>query len=315
MKKGLALVLVLMLALTSVFAIASAEEAKVYKFGYVTPTMNNPFCIYLENTLRKLVEDAGYTMLTGDANYDQNTQLSQIEDMVTNGIDLLFLFPVNYEGVRSAIDDLNAKGIPIVNLDTPVSEADQDLVDVIVKNDNFLSGNVVGKDVAARLPDGGKIAIIDDQKATSVIERVEGFMAGLGDASKYEIVSQLSGEGTLDLAMNIADTVLEANPDLNVFFAGNDTMALGCVASIKAAGREGEGILVYGVDGSPDAKAAIKAGEMTGTGAQSPGNIAEKCYEVALKILAGEEYDKLQLTDSWLIDASNVDEYGVDGWQ
>lgn len=309
-KLCILLALVLVLAMTSVGAVAEG-----YSFGFVIGTLNNPFCSYLENTLRELVEADGHTMISCDGNYDQQVQLNQIDDMITSGIDAIFLCPVNYEGVRSAIDSLNEKGVKIINFDTPVADADQEFVDVIVKNDNFQSGFVVGEDIAKRYPDGCKIAIIDDAKATSVIERVEGFMAGLGDQSKYEIVSQLSGEGTLDKAMEIADAVLQAHPDVNAFFAGNDTMALGVTSSIKAAGMQKEGILVYGVDGSPDAKAAIQDGEITGTGAQSPGSIARECYDVALKILGNEEFDKLILTDTWLIDASNVAEYGTETWQ
>ncbi|MEG2624224.1 MAG: substrate-binding domain-containing protein [Clostridia bacterium] len=307
----------ILLALTVVLAILApvGAMAESYNFGFVIGTLNNPFCIYLENTLRALVEADGNTMTSCDANYDQNNQLTQIDDLITTGIDAIFLCPVNFEGVRSGIDNLNAAGVRIINFDTPVAQADQAFVDVIVKNDNRLSGYSVGADVASRYPDGCKIAIIDDAKATSVIERVDGFFEGLGNKDKYTIVSQLSGEGTLDKAMDIADAVLQANPDVNVFFTGNDTMALGVTASIKAAGMQKNRILVYGVDGSPDAKAAIRDGEMSGTGAQSPGTIAEKCYEVALKILKDEPFDRLILTDSWLINAQNVETFGFDNWQ
>ena len=82
---------------------------------------------------------------------------------------------------------------------------------------------------------------------------------------------------------------------------------------MKAANKTG--VLVYGVDGSPEIKAFIKSGEVTGTGAQSPINIGKKAAEVAYKILNGESYEKNISVETSLIDKNNVDQYGTEGWQ
>ena len=92
-------------------------------------TMNNPFFVTIENSIKEAVEANGDT-LTLDTRQDMATQIQQIEDMINQGIDLLFLCPVDSQGIRPALDMLKAAGIPVVNFDTDV--ADKDLVNTIL---------------------------------------------------------------------------------------------------------------------------------------------------------------------------------------
>jgi len=107
---------------------------------------------------------------------------------------------------------------------------------------------------------------------------------------------------------------LQAHSDIVAIFAGNDPSALGALAAVKAANRLE--IAIYGVDGSPDAKAAIaEGGPFKGSGAQSPISIGQLSAEVAYKILRGEPYEKRTPVPTFLINEENVHEYGIDGWQ
>jgi len=283
-----------------------------YKFGFTCMTMNNPFFTTIESAVREAVEANGDTLITLDTKQDMATQIQQIEDMINQGIDLLFLCPVDSEGIKPALDALAAANIPVVNFDTDV--ADTDLVKTVLVSNNEYAGQVVGEAVAAKFPDGAKIAILDAPYAAACVQRVEGFMKGLGDASKYTIVAQQNGKGDIGESLPIAEAILQANPDLDVFFCINDPSALGALSAVTSANLTDK-VFVYGVDGSPDAKASIKAGGMTATGAQSPIGIGKSCVEVAYKILKGETVDKQIKVPTFLIDASNVDQYGIDGWQ
>ncbi len=297
-------------------ASASSEESTAtgesYKFGFTCMTMNNPFFTTIEASVRENVEANGDTLITLDTKQDIATQIQQIEDMINQGIDLLFLCPVDSEGIKPALDELAAANIPVVNFDTDV--ADKDLVATVLVSNNEYAGQVVGEAVAAKFPDGAKIAILDAPYAAACVQRVEGFMAGLGDASKYTIVAQQNGKGDIGESLPIAEAILQANPDLDVFFCINDPSGLGALSAVTSAGLTDQ-VSVYGVDGSPDAKASIKEGGLTATGAQSPVGIGAACVEAAYKILKGETVDKEIKVPTFLIDATNVDQYGVDGWQ
>ncbi|CCG58089.1 periplasmic binding protein/LacI transcriptional regulator [Brachyspira pilosicoli WesB] len=288
------------------------DQNKGRKFGYTCFTMNNPFFITIADSIREELAKNGDTLVVLDPQLDQAKQISQIEDMISQGVDLMFLNPVDWKGVKPALDALKAAGVPIVNFDAEVY--DKELVDSVVVSDNFQAGFVCGEDLAKRMPNGGKLAIIEYAVNKPVLDRINGFYAGLGDVSnKFELVSRQDGVGQLEISLPIAENILQANPDVQVFFGGNDPIALGVVAALKAANKTG--VLVYGVDGSPEIKAFIKSGEVTGTGAQSPINIGKKAAEVAYKILNGEPYEKNISVETSLIDQNNVDQYGTEGWQ
>jgi ribose transport system substrate-binding protein len=89
---------------------------------------------------------------------------------------------------------------------------------------------------------------------------------------------------------------------------------MGALAALEAAGRA-RNVLIYGVDGSPDAKKMVAAGRITATAAQSPIGIGRKAANAAYAVLKGEPVEKTILVPITLIDKSNVDKFGTDGWQ
>lgn len=290
----------------------SSSETQGYKFGYTCMTMNNPFFITLEKSIRESVEANGDTLITLDPQLDASKQIAQVEDMISQGVDLIFLNPVDWKSVKPALDAAKAAGVPIVNFDADVF--DIELVDAVVVSDNYNAGFVAGADLAAKMPNGGKIAVIDSPTMKSVVDRVDGFFAGLGDArSKFEVVAQQDGKGQLEITMPIAEAILQANPGVQAFFGGNDPTALGIIASLKSANKTG--VLVYGVDGSPELKAAIVDGDATGTGAQSPINIGKDSAAIGYKILNGQAFEKDNKVETLLISADNVANFDVAGWQ
>lgn len=289
------------------------KSSKGKKYGFTCMTMNNPFFTTIEESIRKEVEANGDELITLDTKQDIATQIQQVEDMINQGIDALFLCPVDSEGISPALDMLEEADIPVINFDTDVTDADK--VDTILVSNNEYAGQVVGEAMAKKYPEGGKIAILDAPYAEACVQRVEGFLKGLGDnKDKFEIVSQQNGKGDTAESLPIAENIIQANPDLIGFFCINDPSALGAYSAVESAALTDK-IAVFGCDGSPDAKKSIAEGGMAGTGAQSPINIGKQCVEAAEKILAGESVDKEIKVDTFLITKDNVDEYGTDGWQ
>ena len=167
--------------------------------------------------------------------------------------------------------------------------------------------------MAADYPDGAKIEILAFPSNESCVNRVAGFLDGLGDAKdKFDIVAQQDGAAALDISMPIAEDIIQANPDLNAFFCINDPSALGAAAAIKASGKTGIG--VYSIDASPDGKAAILDGSFTAVAAQVPIGIAETAFEKAEELLAGGEIEKEILLPSFLVDKEKA-EATLKDWQ
>ncbi|MBG9549269.1 MAG: sugar ABC transporter substrate-binding protein [Bacillota bacterium] len=280
-------------------------------FGYTSMTQNNPFFQVLEEAIREEVEANGDKLITTNPAMDVALQINQIEDMIAQGIDAIFLNPVDWEGIRPALAMLEEAGIPIINYDTEVK--DFDYVTAYVGSDNKNAGRVAGEDLVKRFPDGGKIAVLDSPTMNSINDRIAGFMEAI-EGKNFDIVAQQDAKGDLETALGITEDILQAHPDIVAIMGGNDPTALGALAAAKAANKTD--LAIYGVDGSPDAKAAIaEGGPLVGTGAQSPISIGKQSVDVAYKILNKEDFEKRVPVETFLINEENVEEYGTDGWQ
>ncbi|MGN8844979.1 sugar ABC transporter substrate-binding protein [Niallia sp. HCP3S3_B10] len=289
----------------------SSSEKDQYVFGYTSMTQNNPYFQVVEKAIRDKVEANGDKLITTNPAMDVELQINQIEDMIAQGIDAIFLNPVDWEGIRPALAMLKEANIPIINYDAEVK--DMEYITSYVGSDNKNAGKVAGEDLVKNFPDGGNIVILDSPTMNSVNDRIEGFMEAI-EGKNFEIVAQQDAKGDLETALTVTEDILQAHSDIIAIMGGNDPTALGALAAVKAANIEG--IAIYGVDGSPDAKTAIANGEaLIGTGAQSPISIGEKSVEVAYKILKGEDYEKKIPVETFIINKDNVEEYGTDGWQ
>ncbi|MBU8771399.1 sugar ABC transporter substrate-binding protein [Cytobacillus oceanisediminis] len=287
------------------------EKEEQLVFGYTSMTQNNPFFQVLEEAIREEVEANGDKLITTNPAMDVSLQINQIEDMIAQGIDAIFLNPVDWEGIRPALAMLEEAGIPIINYDTEVK--DFDYVTAYVGSDNKNAGRVAGEDLVKRFPNGGKIAVLDSPTMNSINDRIAGFMEAI-EGKNFDIVAQQDAKGDLETALGITEDILQAHPDIIAIMGGNDPTALGALAAAKAANKTD--LAIYGVDGSPDAKAAIaEGGPLVGTGAQSPISIGKQSVEVAYKILNKEEFEKRVPVETFLINEENVEEYGTDGWQ
>ncbi|WP_319560690.1 sugar ABC transporter substrate-binding protein [Marispirochaeta sp.] len=311
MKKALMVCLALIIVSGSVFAAGGQEADSGYTFGYTCMTMNNPFFIILEQSIRDKVEANGDKLITMDPAMDVAKQINQIEDLITQGIDAIYLNPVDWEGIRPALVALKDAGIPIINFDTEVK--DMEYVTAYAGSDNKNAGYVCGADLVKRFPNGGNIVVLDSPTMNSINDRIAGFMEAV-KGKGFTIVAQQDAKGDLPTSMRITEDILQAHPDIKAIMGGNDPTALGALAACKAANRTD--ILIYGVDGSPEAKAEIASGsQFVGSGAQSPISIGVESVKLAYKVLNNEPYEERIPVKTFLINADNVNEYGTDGWQ
>lgn len=302
---------VLLLAVSLIVGSVAVAGAQGKRFAATYMTLNNPFFGVMDDAIRKAVEANGDTLVTLDPALDPVKQISQIEDIVAQGVDAIFLNPVDWQAVAPGLMAAHEAGIPIINVDAAVY--DEDYVACIVASDNLAAGLVCAEDMLKRLPKGGKAVILGHPTTKTGIDRIANFKATIEKHPEFQIVAEDSSEGQLEIAMPKMENIIQAHPDMNVVMCVNDPTARGVIQALKAANMKG--VLIYGVDGSPDAKKAIKEGDMTGTAAQSPINIGKIGVEMAYKILAGEKVEKHIPVPVQLITAENVDSFGVDGWQ
>lgn len=296
---------------------ANAEEKLT--IGYAPATLNNAFWLAVKDGVEQAIDELGVEveLVDIDANADQAIMNDGIANLLNSGVDAILCAPADSNAVSEALQNCANAGVPVINFDTPVPEADEQYVETIIASDNYNAGYVVGEDAASKIEDGAKVLVLHSPRASACVQRYEGFIAAMDESGKdYTVVNVLDGMGDTETSLGVTSDALVADPDLAVIFAVNDPSAMGATAAIQQASVELENdILVYGVDGNPDAKKQIEEGIMEGTGSQSPETLGYESMMAAYKTLQGEEIDPEIVVDTFLITADNVAEFGTDGWQ
>ncbi len=288
---------------------AKEQDQKKHIFGATYMTRNNPYFDVLNDEIAEGVEANGDKLIVRDPLQDQSKQNQQILDMIDEGIEILFLNPVDKAKVKPALQACRKAGVKIINIDTQVD--DSDYVLSTIETDNYQAGQECARDMMKRV-DSARIMILDNPMQDSIVQRVQGFLDTIADHPQYQVVSQSFSGGEIEISAEVVSGLLDE--DFNVVFGGNDPSALGALAALQKAGRE-QGILIYGVDGSPDFKAMLELGYVTGTSSQSPETIGKMATEMAYQALEGKKVKKYVKLPSRLITKENLANYDIDGWQ
>ena len=294
------------------------EEVKEnpHVFGFSAIDMENPYFITLESSISTalLKEEESSTLITKDPAGNAELQAKQLEEMVAEGVEVVFLSPVNWDEITPSLEMLKEAGVKIINVDTQVKE--MDLVDAYIGSNNEEAGYICGTDLITRMPDGGKILILECPTQNSINERITGFETALASAEKgYEVVDRADTSGDFQVALDVTTQMLEKHSDISAIMCGNDQIAVGAKTAVNLAGNTD--IIIYGVDGSPDIKKEIQKpdSQIAGTAAQSPINMGKTAVKVAFQILKGEKFERETFEEVFMINGENLDLYGVDGWQ
>ena len=166
--------------------------------------------------------------------------------------------------------------------------------------------------------DNARIVIIDNPIQTSITNRVQGFLDTIEGNDNYQVIHTSVGAGEIEVSAEVMAEFLRSavkdGIEFNVVLGGNDPSALGALAALQQYRME-DGILIYGIDGSPDFKAMLELGYVTGTSAQSPKTIGTVAAETAYEYLEGKEVESYISIEPYMITRENLDEYEVNEWQ
>lgn len=311
LNKKLFVIMMVVLLVVSSFAICGAAKQKV--FGATFHNLNNPFFVALNDGIKKVVESHGDKLISFDPQQDLSRQISGIEDFVSQRVDAIFVAALDWKGIKPALETAKKAKIPVIIVDAPVF--DVDLVATTVASDNWNAGVLCAKDMIKRLGTKANIVVLAHPTAKSAIDRTEGFKAYIKKYAGLKVIAEQSSNGQLDQAMTVMEDIIQAQPKIDVVMALNDPTAMGAIAALESANRL-KGVLVYGVDGSPDAKKMIKEGaKLTATASQFPSKIGSMGADAAYKILSGKKVAKEIKVPVELIDSANISKHVVDKFE
>lgn len=284
---------------------SKAEEQRVFAASYFT--LNNTHFIEWSEGLREVIEANGDKLIDLDAQLDINKQISDIEDVLQQDIDAIFVAPVDSEGIKTAYLSCEKAGVPVINIDVPIAEDLAEHCAFQVTTDNVMAGRVLGEAMVEKTGGEAKVALIDWSINKAVTDRTQGFEEAIADTPGIEIVARQDASASVESAIPVMEAFLQSNPEITAVFGINDPTCQGALSAIEAANAQGIGI--YSIDGSPDGLDLVKEGKFVGTSAQFPHKMGTTAAEEAYKYLNGEEVEKTIQVESVFVSQDNVDEF------
>ncbi|MDD4189253.1 MAG: substrate-binding domain-containing protein [Eubacteriales bacterium] len=267
----------------------------------------------LEATFINTAEKYGFELKIQDANLDLAKQISQIEDFVTMGVDAIAFAPVDASGVVPAVEEAMDKGIPVfvfdsrIESDVPVSQITFDLY-----NDGSIMADWALDYIDSDM--GGKcnIAILDfAAEPNGSVIRSNGFQETIEKAGKSDIkiVTRQDGEASRTASMEKMENILTAHSEVNMVFGINFDTCAGAKAACVSAGRED--IVVVGLGWGVEAFEALENDDPMYKSwfVPAPTVLAENTFDVMSAYLKGEDVPESFEGQSFILDASNIDEY------
>ena len=252
---------------------------------------NEFFSTMAEGARNHQSENAGrYELISGGIKdeRDLSRQVALVEEMVAAGVDAIVIAPADSKALVPVLRRAVRQGVVVVNIDNRLDSevlAAEAVTIPFVGPDNRAGARKVGDFVASQLRSGDEVVILEGIRTSfNGQQRTAGFRDAI-DAAGLTLVDSQSAQWEMSQANAIASSLLSEHPELRAIFACNDSMALGAVAAVKAAGRSGE-VLVAGFDNISAVRQAILDGQVVATADQHGDSLAVYGIELALQLLA-----------------------------
>jgi len=270
----------------------------------------NPYWFTEGEVAKATAESLGYTANVSAHKGDTNVESTLIDTAITNKSAAIILDPANADGSIGAVKKAIDAGIPVILVNAEINQEGLAKAQLVSNN---AQGAALGAEqwIASVGETGTYVELFGNPADNNAATRSNGYTTVI---SQYPDMVQVGKEvANWDRTQGYQkmQSLLQANPDITGVISGNDEMALGAIAALKEAGKLGQ-VKVGGFDGSPDAVAAVKAGEMQYTVLQPVAVFAAEAVKQADNFIktgsTGAATEK-QLFDCLLITADNVDKY------
>lgn len=304
MKITMTLVAATALALTA-FGNAQAEEVK--RLGLAVTNLQADYFNQIKIGVESYAKELGIEVITVDAKNDGATQVSQVQDLLTQDIDALIYLPAGAAAATVPARLAKQQGIPVVNVDR---NAEGEPGDTFIATDNAASAYDVCKHIIGLAGGKGKMIMIHGQKGTTPeVERTKGCMKAIEENPGVELVAeQWSQQWSQAEGLDITQNLLQANPDVNIIFGQADGLALGAAQGVKVS-NVSQSVYVGGFDGDTTALPILAAGGYDATATQQVRGIGRLAVDSAIKLAAGEDLPAEQLLPGFLTTPENAQQY------
>ncbi|WP_080059890.1 D-ribose ABC transporter substrate-binding protein [Spirosoma aerolatum] len=283
------------------------------KVAVIVSTLNNPWFVVLAETAAAEAKALGYETKIFDSQNNTALESDHFENAIVSGFSAILLNPTDSDGsivnARKAIE----AGIPVFCMDREVNSPRAATCQIL--SDNYSGCVAIGKYFVQTLRAKAANTPINYVEILGLVgdnntwNRSKGFHSVVDQYKNFKMVAQQSADFDRNKAMEVLESILQAHPDINAVFCGNDAMAMGAYQALVAAGKAND-VGVFGFDGADDVMNSIRDGKIKATGLQSPQTMAKTAAQFADEYFKGKrDFAKKIPVAVELIDQENIKDY------
>lgn len=288
-------------------SVAQADEVK--KIGLAVPNLQADFFNQIKLGVESYARELGIEVIVADAKSDTATQVSQVQDFMTQGIDAFIYIPAGAAAAAVPTRLARAEGIPVINVDRTPEGAPGD---TFIAGESVESAYQVCNHIIGLANGKGTMAIIHGQKGTTPeVDRFAGCKRAIDENPGVELVTQQwSQMWSPDEGFSIAQNMLQAHPDINLIFGQADGLAMGAAKAVDVAGLADQ-VIIGGYDGDVAALEYLAKceGPFIVTATQSTQLMGRLAVDSAIKAAAGETLPERQIPNAVLTTCEDAPQY------
>ncbi|HVW15266.1 MAG TPA: D-ribose ABC transporter substrate-binding protein [Mucilaginibacter sp.] len=278
------------------------------KVAVIVSTLNNPWFVVLAQTAAAQARALGYDTKIFDSQNNTAVEADNFENAISAGYNAILFNPTDADGSVSNVLEAKAAGIPVFCMDREVNSVDAATSQIL--SDNYSGCVAIGKYFVEKLHKHGKYAellgLVGDNNTWN---RSKGFHSVVDFFPGLTMVAQQSADFDRNKAMEVMESILQAHPDIDAVFCGNDAMASGAYQALVAAGKAND-VKVFGFDGAQDVIESIQNKKIVATGMQFPKVMAKTAANYAGEYFKGKrDFPKKMPVAVELVTQENVSDY------
>jgi erythritol transport system substrate-binding protein len=276
----------------------------------ITPSHDNPFFKAEADNAAARARELGYDVMVNTHDDDAHKQDELFDSAIANHAVAIIVDNAGADASVAAVRKAKAAGIPSFLIDREINANGVAAAQIVSNN---YQGAALGAQEFVRLmgEKGSYVELVGRESDTNAAIRTQGYHDVLDKYPELKMVARQSANWSQTEAFQKMETLIQGNRGIKGVIAGNDTMALGASAALKAAGLPK--VLVVGFDGSPDVIAAIRSGDIQATVLQPAARIARLAVDQAHRYLTSGTTGapEKQSIDCELVNTANAGEFGI----
>ena len=281
---------------------------KQHTIAVVVSTLNNPWFVFLAETAAAKARALGYEAKIFDSQNNTALESDHFENIIVSGFDAILFNSTDANGSVANVLKAKAAGVPVFCMDREVNSLDGPTSQIL--SDSYSGAVAIGKYFTQQLNKTGNyvelLGLVGDNNTWA---RSKGFHSVVDNYPGLKMVAQQSADFDRNKAMEVMESILQAYPDVDAVFCGNDGMASGAYQALVAAGKADK-IQVYGFDGAEDVITSIGENKIAATGMQFPKVMAETAAQFADEYIKGKrDFPKKIPVAVELVTTKNINDY------